>query len=76
MAQPRKENSVGTELITIRTTEQICRDLDALLATERFGKSRAEVAEQLLREKVRDLILEGWTGEGPQAIAPRRGRKR
>ena len=41
-------------------------DLDVLLASGRFGKTRAEVAEQLIREKVRDLILQGWMG--PDAI--------
>ncbi|NVL73318.1 hypothetical protein HWN77_27560 [Escherichia coli] len=31
------------------TTQAVCDDLDRLLATGYFGKTRAEVAEQLLR---------------------------
>lgn len=44
----------------------MCSDLDVLLKQARFGKTRAEVAERILSEKLRDLVLQGWMG--PDAV--------
>ena len=64
---PRKRNAVQTEELKLSTTPNVCDQLDILAKTGLFGKNRSEVAEQLLREKLRELVLQGWTerrGEG------------
>lgn len=58
MARPR--NSVETQPFTIRTTPWVVETLDALATTGRFGKNPAEVAEELLRAKLRDVERDGW----------------
>lgn len=35
-------------------------ELESLAKTGLFGKSPGEVAEQLVRERLRELLLEGW----------------
>lgn len=42
--------------IELRTTNQVVDALDKLVETGYFGRTRAEAAEQLLREKLRELI--------------------
>ncbi len=70
---PRTPNPVDTEPLKLSTTPEVCTELDHLLATGLFGKTRSEAAEQLLRERVRQLVLEGWTAaDGPGG---RRGRR-
>jgi hypothetical protein len=67
----RTENEVDTAFVKLSTTPAVCRELDALVKTGLFGKSRAEVAEQLLRERLREVIHAGWTkrnaGKEPRA---------
>jgi hypothetical protein len=67
----RSENEVDTAFIKLSTTPAVCRELDELVKTGLFGKSRAEVAEQLLRERLREVIHLGWTtrstGKEPRA---------
>jgi hypothetical protein len=55
----RRHNSVPTNRLVISTTPAIMRDLNTLLRMEYFGKTVAEVAERLLSEKLRDVILQG-----------------
>jgi hypothetical protein len=59
----RSENAVPTTVVKVSTTEQICALLDQLIGTGMFGKTRAEVAERLLSEKLREIRLQGWGDE-------------
>jgi hypothetical protein len=59
---PRAKNTVETEPIKLSTTPEVCAQLDKLIATGLFGKNRSEAAEQLLREKLRELLVQGWPG--------------
>lgn len=61
MARPR--NTVETQSVTIRTTPWVVETLDVLATTGRFGKNAAEVAEELLRAKLRDVERDGWMGK-------------
>lgn len=45
--------------ITFRKTELLSQ-LDHLVATGYFGRNRTEVAEGLLRSKIRELKVQGW----------------
>ncbi len=56
----RRQNSVGTEKLHLSTTPQVLAALDALIRTGLFGKTRTEIAEELLRMKVRETVTEGW----------------
>jgi hypothetical protein len=68
----RAGNAVGTEVLKLSTTSEVCAQLDRLATTGLFGKNRSEVAEQLLREKLREHMLQGWTG--PKAPTSRQRR--
>ncbi len=68
MSRPR--NSVETQLVTIRTTPCVAETLDLLATTGRFGKNAAEVAEELLRAKLRDVEREGWLDKAPRGRRP------
>lgn len=57
---PRARNRTATEIIRISTTPRVCRELESLAQTGLFGKNPSEVAEQLLRDRVRELVLQGW----------------
>ena len=57
----KPRNLTPTRNLTMRTTERVLKELGQLAETGLFGKSRGEVAEQLVREKLRELIREGWT---------------
>lgn len=48
----RVENPIGSVVIKLSTTQAICDDLDRLVRTGYFGKTRAEAAEQLLRAEL------------------------
>lgn len=63
---PRGRNSVETVPQTIRTTQWVVETLEALATTGRFGKNAAEVAEELLRSKLRDVEREGWLEKVPR----------
>ncbi len=69
---PRTRNSVETERVKISTTPWVVETLDVLAKTGRFGKSPSEVADELLRAKLREIELEGWL----QKRSPRRKRRR
>lgn len=45
---------------SIKTTEWVVRSLERLVHTGRFGKTPGDVAEELLRAKLRELEREGW----------------
>jgi hypothetical protein len=46
--------------LTIATTQEVYRMLGRLVELGLFGQGRADVAEQLLREKLRELVTQGW----------------
>lgn len=53
----RAKSRVETETITITTGKKIGRYLDRLVKTELYGRTKSEVAEQLIRSSVIDLIM-------------------
>jgi len=61
---------VPTVKVHLATTPQVVAALERLVATGKFGKSASEVAEELLRLKLREIELEGWLL--PQRPAARR----
>ncbi len=61
----RKNNVVETKTAAIRTTLQTWSELERLARTGLFGKTPSEVAEQLVREKLRELLLQGWPNPKP-----------
>jgi hypothetical protein len=74
---PRDRNIVGTKKLHLSTTTQVLDALDALVRTGLFGKTRTEVAEELLRVKVREAVSVGWLERSAAAVAPKaRVRKR
>lgn len=66
MSPPR--NAVETRIVKISTTPWVADTLDLLARTGRFGKAPSEVAEELLRAKLREIELEGGFEPG---FAPR-----
>lgn len=72
---PRPKNSNQPAQVRLATTPQVCELLDQLVATGLFGKTRAEVAEQLMRDKLREVIERDWPGRlanvGPKKRAKR-----
>ena len=64
MARP--QNPVDTKVLKISTTVWVCETLERLAATGRFGKNASQVAEELLRGKLREVELEGWLDRPPR----------
>jgi hypothetical protein len=60
MASARKRNTVETLPLKLSTTPQIHARLDELALTGLFGKSKTEVAEELLRAKLREVDVPPW----------------
>ena len=56
----RGRNPVVTQSVKVSTTPWVTVSLERLARTGRFGKNASEVAEELLRAKLRELELEGW----------------
>jgi hypothetical protein len=71
MARPK--NAVETEELKISTTPQVREVLDLLAKTGRFGKNASEVAEELMRTKLREVELEGWVATTRSARGRSRG---
>ncbi|HEX2121619.1 MAG TPA: hypothetical protein VHL59_08260 [Thermoanaerobaculia bacterium] len=57
--KPAKEPPQG-ETVALRPSLKVLGELDRLTALGLFGKSRTEVAEELMRAQLRQLHLEGW----------------
>jgi hypothetical protein len=53
----RTPNQSRTSYLKLATTEQVVDRLDQLVAKGLWGKTRSEVAESLVREKLRQLEL-------------------
>ena len=60
----RTRNSVETEPVKISTTPWAVETLNALAKTGRFGKNASEVADELLRAKLREVEADGWLDKG------------
>jgi hypothetical protein len=56
---PRSPNAQPTVKITVTTSPVLQQDLDGVVATGYFGNTRAEAAERLLAEAIRNLLREG-----------------
>jgi hypothetical protein len=67
----RTRNAVETVPFTIRTTPWVIDTVEVLARTGRFGKNGAEVAEELLRAKLREVELEGWLEKSERRAKPR-----
>lgn len=52
----REANKIETVGVQIRTTPKVIEYLDILLDEQLYGKSRSEVAEQLVRLSIQNLI--------------------
>jgi hypothetical protein len=63
MARGRKPNTIRTVDLTIAATPKLIKHLERLVDTELYGKTPADVALTLIRERVRQL--QGDKGRGP-----------
>lgn len=54
---PKPKASVETVKIGITTSRRVAIFLDRLIQTEIFGRSRAEVAEQLIKRSMEDFLM-------------------
>jgi len=55
----RKSNKFNSEIITLTLIEPTARYLDRLIATGQWGNNAAEVAKNIVLEKIRNLIDDG-----------------
>jgi len=58
MARPKNVNA--TVIIQITTTAQLADKVDALVRAGLYGRTRGEVCERALCERLRTLIKEGF----------------
>ncbi len=56
----RRPNRVETLPLKLSTTPQVIARLDALATTGLYGKNGTEVAEELLRLKLREIEIPAW----------------
>jgi hypothetical protein len=63
MARGRKPNAIKTVELTIAATPRLIKHLESLVKTELFGKTSADVALTLVRERIRQLEGEGPTSQ-------------
>jgi hypothetical protein len=59
MPSGRVANKVKTIYVRVCTTPKVRAYLESLVVKELYGKTAPEVAESLLRERIRDLIKDG-----------------
>ena len=52
----RAKSSVKTERIAITASKRVVNFLDKLIATELYGRSRAEVVDNLIRRSMEEFI--------------------
>ncbi len=74
MARPKNSNEPAH--VRLATTPQVCALLDRLVETGLFGKTRAEVAEQLMRDRLREVIERDWPGRLSTSSGSTKGAKR
>lgn len=63
----RTPNRAPTSYLKLSTTEAVVECLDELVARGLWGKTRSEVAESLVRDKLRQLELPFNKRKGPKA---------
>ena len=68
MAKPK--NVAPTRQITISTGEGVVQMLTSLAATQVYGNNVAEVAEQLMRLKLLELVEAGKVSAPPRPPTP------
>lgn len=66
----RRPNPVETLTLKLSTTPQVVARLEALALTGLYGKNGTEVAEELLRQKVREIDIPGWAEQGSHGGKP------
>jgi hypothetical protein len=59
LTMPRPRNKLKTEQITLTVNSILCGQLDKVVLTGHYGNGRAEAAERLITEAIRQLIREG-----------------
>ena len=59
MAPGRTANKVKTIYVRVCTTPKMNAHLEALVLKELYGKTKPEVAERFIAERIRDLIKDG-----------------
>jgi len=59
--------------ITVPTTPQMRAALDRLVVSGLFGRTREEVAERLICDRLFDLVDDNWTSLVPLGEAPGEG---
>lgn len=52
----KKKNPTATVTVTISTTQRNCEILDWLARQGPYGKNRADVAERIVSERLRDFL--------------------
>jgi hypothetical protein len=63
----RRPNRVKTLPLKLSTTPQVIARLDALALTGLYGKNGTEVAEELLRLKLREVDIPAWANDAKKA---------
>jgi hypothetical protein len=56
---PKTNNNIEVIKIGITTSKKVAAFLDKLIETELYGRSRAEVAEQLIKGAMKEFLLSG-----------------
>jgi len=72
LARARRPNLAKTSPLKLSTTPQVVARLDALALTGLYGKNGSEVAEELLRLKLREIDVPAWAEHGPKRGSRRR----
>ncbi len=67
VTRSRRPNRVETSHLNLSTTPQVVARLDVLALTGLYGKNGTEVAEELLRQKLREIEIPEWAGRRPSS---------
>ncbi len=54
---PKPKTNIEVVKIGITTSKRVAKFLDNLIKTEIYGRSRAEVAEQLIKRLMEDFLM-------------------
>lgn len=66
----RRPNPVETSQLKLSTTPQVIARLDTLALTGIYGKNGTEVAEELLRQKLREIEIPEWAARASPGEKP------
>lgn len=56
---PREANKVAAKPLKLSATPKLQKHLEALVLKELYGRTPTEVAQRLLEERIRVLVVEG-----------------